>query len=407
MQHGSSTDAEIRAAFKEYQWILNFVVAYRTDKGKETFLEERRKDLQRCDRRKGKAALRGGDAGPAGPSNPGPGPVPPVLPQEPVAPGKPVLPRKPVLPKKPVLPRKPVVPREPVVPVPVSPVRTTQPEATMDVDRPALLSPPAAPVVLLPGPADPVTPAHRVIRSAPAVVSSEASDEPSPPRLSRKDKGKWRKAVAEEGGNEGDDEEYPEHIVNAAPTSVRPPRQPVDQRREPAPSSELHDPPCNRCERTGNECLKDVNGGSCSRCKRMKEKCNYAGIDLVRAQQPKKRRRMPRTFNQKAQAGDREPARPPKRVPWVDVDTDEETSEPAAERGRPAPARVTPPASAPTGPADDQSPTPRPARYHSRIPTPATEFHDGGLTCKCFIVSACSSTYQQDLRGSSTAQTYP
>jgi hypothetical protein len=80
-------------------------------------------------------------------------------------------------------------------------------------------------------------------------------------------------------------EDEEEEVAIAPSRSVivsRPPAPKAKTRPVPIPTGELHDPPCEQCEKLNRPCEKEKSGRACVSCKRNKHKCGYSMPNLGR-----------------------------------------------------------------------------------------------------------------------------
>jgi hypothetical protein len=116
------------------------------------------------------------------------------------------------------------------------------------------------------------------------------------------------------------------------------PRREKKDRREPEPTGEVHEPPCEHCAKKNVRCQKERAGGACVLCYKGKVKCSHSAVRKV----PQRRQKDGSNVPQK-----RRPKKSKKFVPVTDDDSGKET---AVEKGKgwqsaPAPAPVQNPAS--------------------------------------------------------------
>ena len=166
------------------------------------------------------------------------------------------------------------------------------------------------------------------------------------PAALSKSKGKQR-AKRSDISNEDDRAMYSD--VEMTPLETAATTKPTHKRRNaaPAPGGELHIPPCQQCANKQQPCRKEIGGGACFRCTKLKSKCEYSGVKGQRVFPRKTERRRRPSYNRMALKKEKKTQKVvKKKSKWVDVDvesdkdvgdmTEQETEAPEERRRRSA-----------------------------------------------------------------------
>ena len=188
-------------------------------------------------------------------------------------------------------------------PQPAQLADTAPPETAPPLITPGSSAPAGAPQQVLKS-GRPARAAHAVRLVGPIETgeSSEGSGDEFMPAAPSNKKGK---AKAKRSDSEKDDEgeAHSDVEMGALSAEERAPTKPTHKRRDPAPvpGGEVHIPPCGRCKRKSLPCTKEIGGGACFPCVKLKSKCDYSGVKGQRGFGEKKQRRRRTSYN---------------RVPW-------------------------------------------------------------------------------------------
>ena len=176
--------------------------------------------------------------------------------------------------------------------------------------------------------------------------SSDGSGDEFVPAALSKSKGKQR-AKRSDIGNEDDGAMHSD--VEMTPLETAAATKPTHKRRDaaPAPGGELHIPPCQQCANKEQPCKKEIGGGACFGCTKLKIKCEYSGVKGQRALPRKTERRRRTSYNRVALKKEKKTQKvAKKKSKWVDVDvesdkdvgdmTEPETEAQEEQRRRPA-----------------------------------------------------------------------
>ena len=148
------------------------------------------------------------------------------------------------------------------------------------------------------------------------------------PAAQSKSKGK-RRAKATDTGNADERAQCSDvdlHPLTTQTAATKPKR----RRPVPAKGGECHTPPCAACAKKEQPCMKEIGGGACLACVKLKSKCDYSG---VKGQRPKKERRRRISYNRvpkktmEKKAQEKKVPRVKSKTEWMDVDSDEDTGD--------------------------------------------------------------------------------
>jgi hypothetical protein len=111
-------------------------------------------------------------------------------------------------------------------------------------------------------------------------AAEESSDEeveevsappPPPPKKSKKPAAPVQSVQTE------DEDDVQNTVIVSRPAASKPKPRPTS-----VPTGELHDPPCEQCDKLARPCQKEQSGRACVSCKQNKHKCNYSLRTAVR-----------------------------------------------------------------------------------------------------------------------------
>jgi hypothetical protein len=346
-QHHDSADAEVKRAINN-SFVTQFVVEWKKGRKSPTFVEDQRRALEEFDQ---KAHRRTADM--AGTLNEARQKTNPAAATAPAVTSHPATENPATL--------------NPAIPHPAtSNPATSNPAPTQAPSNPAPIHP--APTHPATTSNDPSTTAPSKMRSVVRVKRKQMADAmdvddsddgsdyrpsalaPSSEQSRKKDKGKQRATP------------FPQPATTSpnVPEQVREHR--WKNRRHAEATGEIHETPCEHCDKRGVACEKEVGGGACVLCWKGKVKCKYSAVRNVR---PRQRRTGVKRAKSEIPV---EKRRAKKSTPYVNVTSDEDSEEIAVP---PSGATVPAPSGAPA-PAPSGAPAPAPSRRAapSRVPAP-------------------------------------